>query len=87
MINVDEIVFKERNIRLYKNRYVVRFMRRKKTYKEARRLQKFLERFINCVSIYETNTGFMVQTYKEYSNLVDAIKVRNYIEDKLKTFV
>ncbi|NGT96513.1 hypothetical protein G6Y98_12015 [Clostridium perfringens] len=79
MLDVNELKLK--NIRFYKGRYVVRLMRSYKTLSEAK---KFLKQYINCVSIYQTKNGFMVQTYKEYKTLEDAIKVRDYLTEKLE---
>lgn len=82
MLDVNELKLK--NIRFYKERYVVRLMRSYKTLSEAKKLKKFLKQYINCVSIYQTKNGFMVQTYKEYKTLEDAIKVRDYLTEKLE---
>lgn len=83
MLDLDKLKLK--NIRFYKGRYVVRLMRRKKTLAEARKLQKYLEQYINCVNIYQDikANNFIVQTYKEYNSLENAIKVRDFLTNKL----
>lgn len=88
MINLKELELKERNIRIYKGNYVVRIMRRRRSLTEARRLVKYIEQFTNCVSIYEDQKQktFIVQTYKEFKDLADAIKLRNFLEVKLKDY-
>ena len=88
MIDVNELELKERNIRLYKGRYVVKINRRKNTLSESKKLVKYLNQYINCVNIYEDikNNKFMVQSYKEYKTLEEAIKVRNLIEQKLREY-
>ena len=75
----------ERNIRLYKGNYVVRIMRRKKTLTDARKLIKYIEQFTNCVGVYEDRSTkqFVVQTYKEFSKIDDAIKLRDILECEL----
>lgn len=74
-----------KNIRIYRGRFAVRIMKRKKSLSEAKRFVKYLEKFMNCVNIYEDKytNGLMVQTYKEFKNLNEAIKMRDYLEDRI----
>ena len=82
---IEPSMLKIRNIRYYKKNYVVRIMRRKKTLKEAKALERYLLKFINCVNTYQDQTQgtFIVQTYKEYRNVEDAIKIRDFIESAI----
>lgn len=88
MVDVKTLELKVRNIRIREKNYCVRIMRRTNSLTEARRLEKFIKQITNCVGIYEDQKAkkFIVQTYKEYNDLADAIRLRDYIELQLKSY-
>ena len=85
-IIIDNITKDYKNIRFYKGNYAVRIMRRKKDKTEAEELKKYIEQFMNCVKIYYDKTAgsYLVQTYKEFKNLNEAIQMRNTLEHILE---
>lgn len=85
-IITDSITKDYKNIRFHKGFFAVRIMRRKKTEIEAEELKAYIEQFMNCVKIYydKTANSYMVQTYKEFKNLNEAIQMRNTLEHILE---
>ena len=85
-IITDNITKDYKNIRFYKGNYAVRIMRRKKTETEAEELKSYIEQFMNCVKVYydKTAKSYIVQTYKEFKNLNEAIQMRNTLEHILE---
>ncbi len=80
MINPNELRLK--NIRKHGKRFAVRFTRRSKTLSQAKKMKRAFNKYIDNVGVYEDTKRktFYVQTYKEYENLEDAIKIRDFLK-------
>ena len=88
--DLPELRVKNIRRRVYPNNrilYSVRVQRKTKDKSKALLIKSYLLQVVgmgNSVGIYEKDGFYSVQCFKEYDNLEIAIRVRDYIESKLK---